>query len=45
MRHVLALISGSLLPAGAASAEPRYDTQTTRAMIAVTEMGRSTVGA
>ena len=46
MRHVLALISGSLLPAMVLPAQnPGMSTQTTRAMIAVTEMGRSTVGA
>jgi len=45
MRHTLPVISGSLLLAGLLPAQnPGMTTETTRALIAVSEMGRSTVG-
>ena len=45
MRRILAVISGGLLPAATLLAQnPGMSTQTTRALIGVTEMGHSTVG-
>lgn len=44
MRRVFAVISGSLLPVMALAQNPGMSTETTRTLIAVTEMGHSTVG-